>query len=154
MRIGLPTVVLIATTCCACASQFKDPLASKFVCSSNNQEVGDYNLEMEHFKSDGKSKIEFALKLDDGIIKIYNVNDNKMWVEDSVTFHHEKDGMYYFVSTTPEQLRESGAVELPTKYILNKGSNLLWYMPMKRVIEDGKPHVSCNAAIFHLNCQL
>ncbi|WP_460615316.1 hypothetical protein [Hymenobacter seoulensis] len=132
---------------------FNDPLESRFACSSIQQEFGEYNLEMEHFKLRERTNVEFALKLDDGIMKIYNVKLDKMWMEDSVTFHHEKDGLYYFQSTTPEHVNILGVTELPTKYVLNKKENVVWYMGMNRNDEDGG-RVHCSTAIFHLNCQL
>lgn len=133
-----------------CASPEK--FESDFSCSSSKQEFGDYNLEMNHFKVNDRNKSEFAIKLNKNIIKIYNVELDKMWLQDSIVFQQEKKGFYYFQSATPEHLDLLGVLELPTKYIVNKNNNTIFVLTMNKY--EGEDKVRCGGSGFILNCQL
>ena len=154
-RCLLPVLAMAVTSCSHTpdkSGKNSDTLSFYAVCTSNRQEYGDYNLEMSYLKPTGLDKYNYAIKIDNGVVKIYNTNFNQMWQQDTVYLHHEKDGTYMFESTKPEFVNEVGVTELPHKYVFTRKDGTLTYLGLGRYVKDGEQHTYCKAVTFRLEC--
>ncbi len=123
----------------------------RVICSSRSQEYGDYNMQMEYLKVNEKSAHDYAIKIDDNIIKVFHKKYEQMWEEDTVALKNRKDGVYTFISTSPEVLNEALVFEMPTIWVYDKDSKLLTYLGRRRYYQDGKEKSICKAVLFHLD---
>lgn len=73
-------------------------------CFSSKQADGELNAEMGYAKIIKHREGKYAIKIGNGLVKIYDAEYERKVSEDSVVFRQEKDGVYYFESKDPDLL--------------------------------------------------
>lgn len=118
----LPTLILILglNSCDMLAN--KSDFQTK--CFSSKQATGEYNREMGYSKITSHRQSKYAIKIGDGLVKIYDAEHDIVWRQDSVRFHHEKNGTYYFESIDPSYER-APATYCHTLYMLDNKEKTL-----------------------------
>jgi hypothetical protein len=116
-------------------------------CFSSKQAIGEYNREMEYSKMTSHRQSKYAIKIGEGLIKIYDAEHDIVWRQDSVHLHHEKNGTYYFESIDPSYER-APANYSHTLYILDNQEKTLSEISTPFF---GKPSPLSNEIIYYID---
>ena len=71
----------------------------RLIVTSDKQSFGNYNEDMEVMMSKSVSHKRLAIKIENRIVKVYNLETDEIEIEDNVYFTNSKNGLFIFHST-------------------------------------------------------